>query len=170
MVAKLWAPNSLSAIKTVRSIAPRPMEIKISGRLIARQWALAERIRIERGIEPLFQGIDVVLQAVMGNEGLHGSLAPDVARSPHHLDADPLQVGGVGFARRSVGDDDSPQINRAFIGRAAGGIIKISERGRNKAGLFDLVPTVKADGFHFFLKNLDGPQVFTGALQDADAL
>src|SRR6266536_2918399 len=163
MVAKLWVLKKLSASISVRSRLPRPVLIRTSLRDMARRRARAEkqlrRIRIKGSRKGLFQGIHVILQAVTGDKGLHGPLALDVARGPGQLDADQLHVAGVSTAHLGAGDGGRPAVNRTSISRTAGGKVIIRERRRDEAGLTDLVPVVKPDGFQFLLEDLCGPEV-----------
>src|SRR6266581_4661040 len=142
MAAKLCAPNTLSDHTTARSMLPRPVEIRISVMVMARQRVWEWRICIQIRRSRLFEWINVVLQAITGHEGLHGSLAPNAARNPGHLDADPSQIAGVSFARRSAGNNSCPLVNRALIARTGQGIIVVRERGRDEPWLIDLVPPV----------------------------
>src|SRR5438094_5048049 len=174
MEAKLCALKKLSANISVRSKLPKPVLIRTSGRDMARRRARADRklwrMRIKGRRERLFQGIHVVLQAVTGDEGLHRPFALDIARGPGQLDADQLHVAGVTPADRSAGDGGRSAVNRTLIPRTAGRIIIIREPGRYEAGLTDLVPVVKPDGFQFLLEDLCGSEIFAGDLHEGEAL
>src|SRR5947207_12621578 len=112
MAAKLCAPNTLSDHTTARSMLPRPVEIRISAMVMARQRVWEWRICIQIRRSRLFEGINVVLQAITGHEGLHGSLAPNAARNPGHLAADPPKTAGSSLPGRTAGNTSCPWLTR----------------------------------------------------------